>query len=275
MFEIVYEACPSALEYAKRDSVGPLCVAAMKNDKELFFRLVELGLKVSEAGIYIFFFLINFSFFLFLYFVIDLHIDLLRKWYECMHSDEYTHIMMRQSREPDIAKLAKQHVEIDDYWEKSSYSIDLNDISGDEFEKPQMSSTLYNIECSEESEDAIVNNVNEKNYYSGPPYIRVIPSPSERKKNFRANVKYRLSYNQLAPAPVEILSGSAISPTLAYTREPLLPVSPDPRCDEDSRFLPAEDTARRREDRTPDSDRDEQLKFMHKYLRILDQEKNI
>ncbi|XP_011865974.1 PREDICTED: uncharacterized protein LOC105560988 isoform X2 [Vollenhovia emeryi] len=42
MFETVYNACPDALANTANDDITPLCVAAMKNDKELFLRLLEL-----------------------------------------------------------------------------------------------------------------------------------------------------------------------------------------------------------------------------------------
>lgn len=50
MFETVYNACPDALTNAANDDITPLCVAAMKNDKELFFRLLELGMPLSTAS---------------------------------------------------------------------------------------------------------------------------------------------------------------------------------------------------------------------------------
>ena len=37
MFEIIYEACPSALLHSLNDDVTPLCIAAMKNDKKFYF----------------------------------------------------------------------------------------------------------------------------------------------------------------------------------------------------------------------------------------------
>lgn len=50
MFETVYEACPSALLNSANDDITPLCIAAMKNDKDLFFRLIELGFDVSKSS---------------------------------------------------------------------------------------------------------------------------------------------------------------------------------------------------------------------------------
>ncbi|XP_033317487.1 uncharacterized protein LOC117215182 [Bombus bifarius] len=47
MFETIYEACPSALLNSLNDDVTPLCIAAMKDDKNLFFRFIESGFNVS------------------------------------------------------------------------------------------------------------------------------------------------------------------------------------------------------------------------------------
>lgn len=47
MFEIVYNACPDALANAGSDDITPLCVAAMKNDKKLFFQLMDLGIPLG------------------------------------------------------------------------------------------------------------------------------------------------------------------------------------------------------------------------------------
>ena len=50
MFDILYKHCPLALEYAGHDDINPLCIAAMKNDKEIFFKLVDLGLDVKNSS---------------------------------------------------------------------------------------------------------------------------------------------------------------------------------------------------------------------------------
>nr|XP_034196190.1 ankyrin repeat domain-containing protein 12-like [Osmia lignaria] len=86
MFEIVYEACPSALPNCINDDITPLCIAAMKNDKDLFFRLLELGFDVSK-------------------------------------SNEYTQIMMKQSIVPEIRNLAKRNLSIENYWNDVSDNI--------------------------------------------------------------------------------------------------------------------------------------------------------
>lgn len=50
MFETVYNAYPDALAHTANDDITPLCVAAMKNDKELFLRLLELGMPSSTTS---------------------------------------------------------------------------------------------------------------------------------------------------------------------------------------------------------------------------------
>lgn len=44
--------CPSALEHASHDDINPLCNAALKNDRKLFFKLIHLGLDVNKASEY-------------------------------------------------------------------------------------------------------------------------------------------------------------------------------------------------------------------------------
>lgn len=50
MFDLLYNNYPTALEYAAYDDINPLCVALLKNDEELFFKLIHYGLSVSEAS---------------------------------------------------------------------------------------------------------------------------------------------------------------------------------------------------------------------------------
>ncbi|XP_043794090.1 uncharacterized protein LOC122715738 [Apis laboriosa] len=89
MFDIVYEACPSALLNTLNDDITPLCIAAMKNDKNLFFKLIELGFDVSK-------------------------------------SNEYTYIMMKQSTIPEIKNFAKD-LDIEEYWNNNSDNIFIED----------------------------------------------------------------------------------------------------------------------------------------------------
>ncbi|XP_067203042.1 uncharacterized protein TrpRS-m isoform X2 [Linepithema humile] len=91
MFETVYNAYPDALANAANDDITPLCVAATKNDKELFFRLLELGMPLSTAN-------------------------------------NYTRIMMRRSTVPEIVILAEEYLATDDYWKDTSDNIQV--ISG-------------------------------------------------------------------------------------------------------------------------------------------------
>ncbi|CAL7945687.1 unnamed protein product [Xylocopa violacea] len=85
MFETVYKACPSALLNSMNDNITPLCIAAMKNDKNLFFHLIELGFDISK-------------------------------------NNDYTDIMIKQSVVPQIKNLAK-HLDIEDYWNDNSDNI--------------------------------------------------------------------------------------------------------------------------------------------------------
>ncbi|XP_020288835.1 uncharacterized protein LOC109857169 isoform X2 [Pseudomyrmex gracilis] len=86
MFEIVYNACPDALANAGSDDITPLCVAAMKNDKKLFFQLMDLGIPLGITN-------------------------------------EYTRIMMRLSTEQEISALVEGHLSMDDYWNDISDNI--------------------------------------------------------------------------------------------------------------------------------------------------------
>ncbi|EGI61426.1 Ankyrin-3 [Acromyrmex echinatior] len=86
MFETVYNACPDALANTANDDITPLCVAAMKNDKELFLRLLELDMPSSTTN-------------------------------------GYTRIMMKHSTVPEIATLANEELAIDDYWNDTSDNI--------------------------------------------------------------------------------------------------------------------------------------------------------
>ncbi|XP_029155537.1 uncharacterized protein LOC114928480 [Nylanderia fulva] len=88
MFETVYNACPNALANATNDDITPLCVVAMKNDKELFFRLLELGMPLST-------------------------------------DNEYTRLMMKRSTIPEIAALVSEDSVTNDYWNDTSDNIEV------------------------------------------------------------------------------------------------------------------------------------------------------
>ncbi|XP_066603605.1 ankyrin repeat and SAM domain-containing protein 3-like isoform X2 [Prorops nasuta] len=94
IFEMVYNACPSALKDTDNDDISPLCIAAMTNNKNLFFKLIDLGVTPSK-------------------------------------SSNYTHIMMKQSKAPEIAAMAKPFFEIEDYWNDISDNINTEDESLD------------------------------------------------------------------------------------------------------------------------------------------------
>ncbi|XP_078048277.1 uncharacterized protein LOC144475837 [Augochlora pura] len=85
MFQTVYEACPAALQNCMHDDITPLCIAAMRNDKNLFFQLLNLGFKISRIN-------------------------------------DYTHVMMKLSMVPEIRNLA-EIVDVEDYWNDISDNI--------------------------------------------------------------------------------------------------------------------------------------------------------
>lgn len=86
MFEIVYEACPMALSKSIDDDITPLCIAAMKNDRNLFFRLLDLGFDITK-------------------------------------NNNYTDIMIKQSVVPEIRNYGKEHLDVEDYWNDNSDNI--------------------------------------------------------------------------------------------------------------------------------------------------------
>ncbi|XP_046607352.1 uncharacterized protein LOC124298852 isoform X1 [Neodiprion virginianus] len=93
MFETIYKAHTSMLANSVHDDVTPLCVAAMRNDKKLFFKLLSLGLKVEDESV-------------------------------------YTHLVMRQSIFPEIRALAKSQCDVNDYWNNTSDNISIKKESG-------------------------------------------------------------------------------------------------------------------------------------------------
>ncbi|KAL6429066.1 hypothetical protein ACFW04_008097 [Cataglyphis niger] len=96
MFETVYNACPDALVNAANDDITPLCVAAMKNDKELFFRLLKLGMPTDN---------------------------------------EYTRLMMKHSTIPEITALVNADSAMDDYWNDTSDNIQVREENIDDTTK--------------------------------------------------------------------------------------------------------------------------------------------
>ncbi|KAI4481526.1 hypothetical protein M0802_013972 [Mischocyttarus mexicanus] len=98
MLKLIYEICPSTLKNAENDDITPLCIAALKNDKNMFFSLIDMGLDVSKAN-------------------------------------KYTHIMMKLSTIPEISNLAKHYDEIEDYWNDNSDNIEIENESSNDISK--------------------------------------------------------------------------------------------------------------------------------------------
>ncbi|XP_012256880.2 protein phosphatase 1 regulatory subunit 12B-like isoform X2 [Athalia rosae] len=86
MFEIIHKTCPIALKNSVHDDISPLCIAAMKNDKELFFKLINFGLDLKDESV-------------------------------------YTHLAMQQSIIPEIQILAQPELNVHDYWSDESDNI--------------------------------------------------------------------------------------------------------------------------------------------------------
>ncbi|XP_011502323.1 PREDICTED: uncharacterized protein LOC105365777 isoform X1 [Ceratosolen solmsi marchali] len=141
MFELIYKSCPSALEYAAHDDINPLCVAALKNDKELFFKLIHLNL--------------------------DLH-----------RANAFTHTMIKQSTEPEIVAVAKSHLNSEDYWndlsdiedllkdeESTSNSINKTDIKSIYYNDNLKTTTCITKFCVEISPSAMTKHISNKNLY--------------------------------------------------------------------------------------------------------------
>lgn len=117
MFELIYEASPSALEIAAKDEVCPLSITAMKNDKDLFFRLLELGLDVSKASK--FNFLSQFISFLFYF----------RCFLISHFQDVFAHCMMKSSLIPEISLLSKPLKDVESFWNDCLDNIEIYDES--------------------------------------------------------------------------------------------------------------------------------------------------
>ncbi|XP_011502324.1 PREDICTED: uncharacterized protein LOC105365777 isoform X2 [Ceratosolen solmsi marchali] len=130
-----------ALEYAAHDDINPLCVAALKNDKELFFKLIHLNL--------------------------DLH-----------RANAFTHTMIKQSTEPEIVAVAKSHLNSEDYWndlsdiedllkdeESTSNSINKTDIKSIYYNDNLKTTTCITKFCVEISPSAMTKHISNKNLY--------------------------------------------------------------------------------------------------------------
>lgn len=137
-----------------------------------------------------------------------------------MNTDEYTHLIMRQSGIPEIVELADANPDVED---PLNDSLDQFDFTDEDIEAPQMSSTLDNIESS--LSDALLNETKSAPGDSDIPSIQIIP-PCEEKNIFtRRNSQ---SLRSKTPTSIdELPSPRSISPRLAYTRKQIFPKSPN------------------------------------------------
>lgn len=204
MFEIVYKKCPSALLNTINDDITPLCVAALRNDKNLFFRLIELGFDVSK-------------------------------------SNEYTYIMMKQSTVPEIRNITK-HVDIEDYWNDTSDNILIESEldkdkeldffeSNNNNEESYFTKKLHNIE--NEHDDKKEDNVifSQSNVLVKPIFTfgSVESDTDDCNNNVITNVDKNTKLHTLSimTNQLELAAHSLISPTLTCTINDMLPASPN------------------------------------------------
>ncbi|KAG7199594.1 hypothetical protein KM043_014199 [Ampulex compressa] len=182
MFETVYSFCPTALLHTVNDDITPLCIAAMKNDKDLFFKLLSRGLEVSKAN-------------------------------------EYTHIMMRCSSVPEIKKLAREHLDIEDYWnyveDNIELEIDKNKKKHDAFV------AVYNNNGNSTNDSENLNSI-----CSIPTFVLDTVTSKDitiaKRRLYAKPINLNLLYNDMG-----MEKESLISPTLAYNQEQTFPISPN------------------------------------------------
>ncbi|XP_031842070.1 uncharacterized protein LOC116431160 isoform X2 [Nomia melanderi] len=205
MFQTVYEACPSALLNSMHDDITPLCIAAMKNDKELFFKLLDLGFEISKIN-------------------------------------EYTHITMKLSTVPEIRNLAEKS-DVEDYWSDISDNISTEVTlekkellhsfkSIKENQKKYDMQTLQNIQNECNKKDKNDNIVPFLSSFKNPT---IVFHPSEEKndgsnKNIIENsnqcIKRRPSTLNLVVDHINPIQSSIISPVLTCTLD-IPPASPN------------------------------------------------
>ncbi|CAK9830629.1 Ankyrin repeat and SAM domain-containing protein 6 [Anthophora retusa] len=205
MFETVYEACPSALLNSVNDDISPLCIAAMKNDKDLFFRLMELGFNVHKRN-------------------------------------EYTSIMMKQSSIPEIKKLTK-HLDVENYWNDTSGNIAVENASRrkhhlpflklNESEENRFTEKMHNVQ---NKHDNIYENSNNNSNMSclNVPIRRNFTFGSPETNADKCNNNIINSNKCLKPCTSNLMTNklesaqcNLISPTLSFTLDEILPISPN------------------------------------------------
>ncbi|KAF7382844.1 hypothetical protein HZH66_013246 [Vespula vulgaris] len=201
MLQMIYEICPSTLINAVNDDISPLCIAALKNDKDLFFSLIDMGLDVSKAN-------------------------------------EYTHIMMKQSTVPEIAKLARCYGEIEDYWNDESNDIPIkNESNNNDTISEYKNKSQYIVQMLKDfnnKDDILNNNDDKKNNNNNIPLINIgtyhtdTSNQSNLMKTLESNYKEKhlecLSINLLSAATSE---PSLISPTFLDISNTEFPTSPN------------------------------------------------
>ncbi|KOC69217.1 Ankyrin-3 [Habropoda laboriosa] len=198
MFETVYKACPSALLNSINDDITPLCIAAMKNDKNLFFRLIELGFDISK-------------------------------------NNEYTSIMMKQSAIPEIKKLTK-HLDIENYWNDTLDNIVVENASNREdhlhffnFNGIEENYLIGKVDCVQNKHDN--SNISLLNVPIVPKFtFDTAESNTDKCHNniiTNSNKCLKSCTLNLMTNKLESAQCNLISPTLSFTLNEILPISPN------------------------------------------------
>ncbi|KZC04277.1 PREDICTED: uncharacterized protein LOC107186153 [Dufourea novaeangliae] len=195
MFQIIHKACPSALLNCAHDDITPLCIAAMKNDKNLFFNLLDLGFEVSNIN-------------------------------------EYTHIMMKLSTVPEIANLAED-LDIESYWNDTSDNISVKSESDteEELHSLKLKNEVIEKECDKENtSDNIVLSLTP---FIKPTLVLHSSETCNDECNNNVIVnskkcsKTKPSKLNLLNKHLDPIQHSIISPILTCTLDRMLPTSPN------------------------------------------------
>lgn len=139
-------------------------------------------------------------------------------------SDAFTRTIMKQSSDPRIVALAKNHLSSEDYWNDISQIEDYLNVEDDNNSKNTPSPNPKNVQNNEQSSNA--NNC--------IPKICVEMSKPAIIKEVNVNKNDMNLYLDLKPEELNCDSKSLISPTLSYMNKDVLPMTPNTFITEDN-----------------------------------------
>ncbi|XP_012274896.1 uncharacterized protein LOC105696760 [Orussus abietinus] len=189
MLEIVSNACPVLLKNVVHEDITPLCIAALKNDKELFFTISRHHFDISIEN-------------------------------------EYTHLMIRKSTVPEIASLAKTRLELDDYWNDNSDLIEVEssneNVASKSFTFPDIDNKANEDDSTQKRVKKFCNDITDQKDIldTNIPAIQI-------RRDSCNNLRIDPNTMQIS-FPVSIMAKpkSLISPNLTYNRDTQFPLSP-------------------------------------------------